>query len=345
MSRKLSRAIGVALAAAMMAGAPAMQAQPVIGGQAGVRPMSPIVRVLPPVPVWNGTPDGPKDWPAAIPAGTPELWEHDGAWLFNVSVPTYTPYLPDPTKATGAAVIVAPGGGFRFLSMTSEGTQVAQWLAEHGIAAFVLKYRTTYRRPGEAIEAHRQRNQASFPNGLGGAAGAADGIEALRQIRARAAEYGIDPQRVGAVGFSAGGHVSGMMAIDPDPAKRANFSGLIYGMPFLWPLPPLPAANLPYPPGTPAEPWLRPAPTPAPGALPPIFMAGAQDDAIAGVGFTRFQTALAGAGYLPEVHLYQRGGHGFGMRQQNLTTDHWIEEFYWWIAANGFLSAKPAPTK
>jgi acetyl esterase/lipase len=120
-----------------------------------------------------------------------------------------------------------------------------------------------------------------------------------------------------------------------NPAERPDFAGLIYGMPFLTPPPPLPPANLPFPPGTPSEPWLQPKAAPAPGALPPLFMALAQDDVVAGTGFRAFYDALYASSYRPEMHLYARGSHGFGMKPQGVTSDHWIEEFHWWLEAEG----------
>ena len=283
------------------------------------------------------------DWPGTVAAPVREELESvpGDPWsdrVRNVTAPTLQAFLPDRATATGVAVIVAPGGGFRNLSIRKEGTAVAQWLADHGIAAFVLKYRLVQRAPGESEEAMRQRVNADprFSNGVAGAPGVADGFEALRQVRARAADWGIDPHRVGIVGFSAGGHIAGMTAIAADPAQRPDFAGLIYGMPFLIPFPPLPAANLPWPPGTPKEPWLRPKPTPAPGALPPMFLAEAQDDGLVGPELGGFYGALVAAGYKPELHLYAWGSHGFGARAQGSTSDRWLEQFRAWIAAQGF---------
>ncbi len=306
-------------------------------------------RELAPVRFWPDTPPIAADWPGIPPKGVAELtvttpgdpW---GEQLWNVTVPTYQPFLPAAGTANGAAVIVAPGGGFRFLSIEKEGRAVARWLADHGITAFLLRYRTIARLPGESGEAMRTRINADprFNDGVKGAPGAADGRQALKHIRARAAEYGIDPHRIGVVGFSAGGHVAGMMALEPDPQDRPDFAGLIYGMPFVTKLPPLPQANLPYPPGTPKEVWLRPAAKPAPGRLPPLFMVLAQDDVIAGVGFRQFYQTLYDADYLPELHLYSRGGHGFGLKPQGNTADLWLEQFHAWIASEGLLNGTPA---
>lgn len=282
-------------------------------------------------------------WPQGVPGGAgPVREEQDAEKVWNVTTPTYQAFLPPRGKGNGAAVIVAPGGGFRFLSIHKEGTEVARWLNDRGIAAFVLKYRLVTRLPGETAEAQRDRLNASMRSEDRGTRAAEDGIQALRLIRSRADRYGIDPRRIGVVGFSAGGHVAGMMALAPEP-ERPDFAGLIYGMPFVTPPPPLPAANLPWPEGTPKEPWLRPPPKPAPGALPPHFMVIAQDDEIAGQGFRQYYAAMLDAGYKPEVHLYDKGNHGFGMLKRGLTTDYWIDEFYWWMQARGFLKAPPAP--
>ena len=293
------------------------------------------VRILPPEAVWPQGVPAPGDWPGIAAQPVTEATSADGESVSNVTVPTYQAFLPPPGKATGAAVIVAPGGGFRHLSIRKTGTQVAEWLVARGIAAFVLKYRLVQTLPGESQEAMRQRLNRDMPSDQRGEPAAADGMQALRLIRSRAARYGVDPHRIGVVGFSAGGHVAGMMTLAANPAERPNFAGLIYGMPFFSPPPPLPAANLPFPSGTPSEVWLQPKPTPAPGALPPLFMAGAQDDVIAGTGFRAFYDALFAAGYRPELHLFASGGHGFGMKPQGSTSDHWIEEFHWWLEAQG----------
>lgn len=134
-------------------------------------------------------------WPNGVPGGAEQVQEEESKdRVWNVSTPTYQAFLPPKGKGNGAAVIVAPGGGFRFLSMHKEGTQVAEWLADHGIAAFVLKYRTVPRLPGETADAQRDRLNADMRSEDRGKPGAEDGIQALRLIRARAAKYGIDPR-------------------------------------------------------------------------------------------------------------------------------------------------------
>jgi acetyl esterase/lipase len=288
------------------------------------------VRELAPMPVWPKGVPSMKGWPGQLDIPVREELRENGEQAWNVTVPTLQPFLPDPAKANGTAVIIAPGGGFRLLAIHHEGTRVANWLAERGIAAFVLKYRLIQSPPGETNEAMRKRVQG-MNGGIGGIPGVEDGTEALRIVRANAAKWGIDPKRVGIMGFSAGGHVAGMTMFAAAPADRPDFAGLIYGMPFGTPAPVIPPANLPFPEDTPKEPWLQPKPTPAPGRLPPMFLAMAQDDLAVGQGFRAFYDQVYAAGYRPELHLYERGNHGFGMATRGTTADRWIEQFGLWL--------------
>jgi acetyl esterase/lipase len=141
--------------------------------------------------------------------------------------------------------------------------------------------------------------------------GIADGIQALKVVRRNAAQWGVSPDRIGFMGFSAGGMVASGALLQPDVAARPNFAAPIYGAPF----------------------GVMPT---IPGNLPPIFMAWAQDDALAGSAIVRFYEALKEAGNKPETHIYSAGGHGFGMRQQGTSSDHWIDAFYHWLEAQGF---------
>lgn len=286
---------------------------------------------LAPLPVWPKGVPSMQGWPGQASVPVQEELRENGEQAWNVTVPTLQPFLPAPGKANGMAVVVAPGGGFRLLAIHHEGTRVARWLADHGVAAFVLKYRLIQSEPGETNAAMRQRVQDTMAPGVGGIPGVEDGMEALRIVRANAGKWHIDPHRVGIMGFSAGGHVAGMTMFAADPAERPDFAGLIYGMPFGAPGPSIPAANLPLPAGTPKEPWLQPKPTPAPGRLPPMFLAMAQDDMAVGQGFRTFYDQLFTAGYRPELHLYERGAHGFGTASRGTTADHWLEEFHWWL--------------
>lgn len=248
-------------------------------------------------------------WPGAAPGS--ENWTQKertientpvGTVVFNVVTPTLTAYLPEKSKATGTGVIIAPGGAFVALAISLEGSDVARRLQERGIAAFVLKYRIIEKR-GEGIPTDLNMDEA-------GKYGIADGIQALKVVRQHAAEWGVSPERVGFLGFSAGAMVASGTLLQQDVAARPNFAAMIYGGPF----------------------GVMPS---IPSKLPPMFMAWAQDDPVALQPVVRFHDALKSAGHKPEVHIYSAGGHGFGMRKQGTTSDHWIDEFYYWLEAQG----------
>lgn len=334
MKRQMATALLVVAALAAWA-APAIAATAGASEEAAT-PCSGKITELEPENIWSGPPPGMDGWEGALDLPVQESWAPDGKHIFNVTTPTYQAFLPARECASGAAVLVAPGGGFRLLAIHNEGTDVARWLAAHGIAAFVLKYRLVqYEKPALNQPIRRQ-----VPEGAESRLAIADGRETLRLIRAQAARFAVDPGRVGAIGFSAGGHLVMMLGLDEVEANRPNFIGNIYGALFRKTLPALPPANLPYPPGTPEEIWLRPAPVPAPGAVPPVFMAIAQDDLAVKLGFDALEQALDQAGYRSEVHRYLKGGHGFGMRKQGLTSDRFIDQFHGWMDAIGML--KPA---
>ena len=153
----------------------------------------------------------------------------------NVTSPTLTAFLPDPAEATGTAVIVAPGGAYIMLAIEHEGTEVASWLADHGVAAFVLKYRTAPMPQSDAgFKAMRDR-QMREPELLGPIIEAqapiaiADGRAAVKLLRSRAAEWNLDPHRIGMLGFSAGGGVATGTATQYEAGERPDFAALIYG--------------------------------------------------------------------------------------------------------------------
>jgi acetyl esterase/lipase len=252
------------------------------------------------VNLWPGVAPGSETWTQK------ETTVYDtpvGTVVLNVVTPTVTAYLPDPAKATGAGVIIAPGGAFIALTTTLEGADAATWLQQRGIAAFVLKYRTIEKR-GNGIPAGLNLDTA-------GRYGMADGIQALKVVRQHAAEWHVDPRRIGFMGFSAGAMVASAALLQRDSAARPAFAALIYGGPF----------------------GVMPR---VPRNLPPVFMAWAQDDPEALQTAVRFHDALIVAGNKPEAHIFSAGGHGFGMHEQGTSSDHWIDELYYWLAAQGF---------
>ncbi|QAY76452.1 alpha/beta hydrolase [Sphingosinicella sp. BN140058] len=260
-----------------------------------------------------------------LPGATaPEVWHQQYGSLFarNVTVATLTPYLPDPAKANGTAVIVAPGGGFRTLSMENEGSDVAKALAARGVAAFVLKYRLN-QTPQDMAEFDRSMT-AMFSNAARPttrlkpeaaianlAPQIADARAAFALVRKRAGEWHVDPSRIGMVGFSAGAMLTMATTLAGQDAKPA-FIGLVYG---------------------PLEPVTVPA------DAPPMFAAIAADDPLfAGKGLGLIESWMA-AKRPVEFHLYEQGGHGFGMYPKTTTSTGWFENFAAWLRMHGMIKA------
>jgi acetyl esterase/lipase len=269
--------------------------------------------------------------PNAFPLGTGgvEGQENTESWFRqwgdpmarNISTATLTPFLPDPEKATGAAVLVAPGGGFMWLSMGNEGWEVAEALAEKGIAAFVLKYRL---RPtpdrledfektmnnlfadmgdGEDSQTPRRRDYP-FP-----ADQMADVEAAYAMIVDRADEWGVDPQRLGMMGFSAGAGATMAATLNSEKVKFAFIAPIYGGMQAVE----------------------------VPADAPPLFTAIASDDFLFGGEFGLVKSWFA-AGKPVEFHLYQNGGHGFGLGNPDRTSNIWFDAYIHWLDVNGFLT-------
>ncbi|WP_300973264.1 alpha/beta hydrolase [Sphingomonas sp. LHG3406-1] len=270
------------------------------------------------------TPVATPAQPTAIPLGTGKLsgaanaesWHRQYGSLFarNVTEATLTPFLADPAKATGAAVIVAPGGGFRTLSMSNEGWDVARALADRGISAFVLKYRLNQT---PAAMPDFERSMAEMFSGAARAGGPprplqpqlADARAAFALIRARSADWRVDPRRIGMVGFSAGAMLT-MATTLQVPDARPAFIANIYG--------PL-------------------GPMAAPADAPPLFIALAADDPLFGSGGFGLVDSWRSARRPVELHLYEQGGHGFGMYPKETTSTGWFEAFVSWLRMHGQL--------
>lgn len=278
--------------------------------------------------------------PNAIPGATiTEKTETNGVLrISNVSVPTLTPYLPAKDKATGAAVMICPGGGYSILAAEHEGSEVAKWFTDQGIAAFVLKYRL----PNEAI----MTNQHEVP--------LIDAMQGIRMIRRDAAQYGIDPNRIGVMGFSAGGHLAATLAThwhQPEPASVAQAKGLqsISAQPNF--------AILMYPVITFGEKAHTGSRDKLLGKLntdaeklayysneqqvtkqtPPTLLVHAMDDKGVPVeNSINFYLACLKNGVPAEMHLYPTGGHGFGLRTANKgSVDNWPEAAKGWLKSLG----------
>ncbi|ADG10256.1 alpha/beta hydrolase [Caulobacter segnis] len=269
--------------------------------------------ILLPVP---GAASGERGIASPSPFGGP------GRVVRNVAQPSLTLFAPPAGKATGAAMIIAPGGGFQFLSIDGEGEALARRLADRGVTAFVLRYRTAPT-PADQDAFKQQvlklfRPGAISPQALDrfGAAAAQDGRAAVRVVRAQAAGRGLDPARVGLIGFSAGGWVALSAASADSPQERPDIVAAIY-------------------PG-------RPGDLAVGRETPPLFLAAAADDPLLKVdGQIDLYQAWRAARRPAELHLYPRGGHGFGVNQQGLASDHWIDAFDDWLASQGWLKRRP----
>ncbi len=267
------------------------------------------------IPLYPSTP------PGSAPESYPEKEYFSKLWntevVTNVTKPTLTIFKPTPDKRNGTAMVICPGGGFMALSINSEGTDVAKYMAARGVTAFVLKYRLMHTgddAPQEftALFADRQKYREKVSETVSLAV--ADGLAAVTYVRQHASEWGVSPDRVGIIGFSAGGRVAAGVAFHYLPEGRPAFVAPIYG-----------GGEIPKDVSVPAD-------------APPMFIAAATDDSL---GLVPDSIALyerwTGAHKSAELHLYAKGGHGFGMRKQNLPTDHWIDRFADWLELQGWL--------
>ena len=279
--------------------------------------------------------DAPKE-PNAIPLGTggvenqpaPETWfrQWGDPMARNISKATLTPFLPKKGTGNGAAVIVAPGGGFRWLSMGNEGWEVAQALADKGIAAFVLKYRL--QPTPESLDGFKESMNRTFAAAAPPADGAAparptpprwdlsnqqeDAEAAYAMILKRAKEWGVDTARLGMIGFSAGAGLTMHTTLN-SKVVELDFIGPIYG---------------------------GMGPVEVPKNAPPMFNVIASDDFLFRGQFGVVESWFK-AGRPVEFHLYQTGGHGFGLGNPDRTSNKWFDAFIHWLDVNDFLVAGP----
>jgi len=271
--------------------------------------------VQPPViELWPDMP--PKEAASEIEFKNPTV--DNLRFLRNVTVPTLTAFLPDTSINTGTAMIVCPGGGLHILAIDYEGLEVARWLCQRGIAAFVLKYRLI------PTPIQHDEYQASFDDLLKDIprltevarqfrpSVLADGQQAVNMVRQRASEWGIMPDRIGMVGFSAGALLTIVTALHADSQNRPNFAASIYGA--MW-------ENLD-----------------CVGPLPPLFIALTDDDALSVEPSLELYSAWHQTKSPVEMHIYASGGHGFAMRNKNLSAEGWIERLYEWMQVQGFVT-------
>ncbi len=270
------------------------------------------------IQLYDGPAPGSESWTWNEAENDNNSWQTKV--VYNVSRPTLTVFMPDAGKANGTAVIIAPGGAFHALSINSEGFDVAKWLAQKGITCFVLKYRLVHSLTTDPVaevmakwgkKEFDDANNAVIPLVI------ADGRAAIAYVRKHAAEYNLDANRIGIMGFSAGGTVTSSTLFNYAKENRPDFAAPVY----------------PY------------FPTAMHGIVsndaPPIFIVTASND---GLGLAPHSIDLynkwLSTKHDAELHMYARGDHGFGMRKQNLPTDNWIERFYDWLGVQGLLTKK-----
>lgn len=282
------------------------------------------------VQLWPGAPPEPS----ACGPGPEQAFRNavpDGrqtTMLRNVVTPSLT--VCRPAKANGVGVIVAPGGGWRILAWEHEGTDLCTWLTERGYTAFLLKYRlrgtpadpaeyeaqmakmmSRLRPPASPATAPRRFSDvlADPVIEMARAMAKADGQRAVALVRERAAEWGVKSDRVGMIGFSAGAFLTADVALDPGGAPLA-FAAPIYG----------------------GEVGLEGVPADA----PPMFTAVASDDVLLFKIVEQMYLDWSNAGRPAEIHVYRRGGHGFGMAKQGQPVDGWADLFAAWLADLGY---------
>lgn len=236
--------------------------------------------------------------------------------VYNVSSPTITAYFPE--KPNGTSVIIAPGGAFHTLSIDNEGTDVAKWLNSKGITAFVLKYRVarsfTDDPVKELISKMGNFKTLDEENAPVVPLATQDGLTAVKYVRDHAKELNLDPKKIGFMGFSAGGTLTMSVVYSADDSNRPNFVAPVYAYENA-----IIGTNMPK-------------------EKTPIFIAVASDDQL---GFMPHSINIYrkwfDAKQPAELHIYEKGGHGFGMRKTGISTDNWIDNFGNWLKMQGYL--------
>jgi enterochelin esterase-like enzyme/dienelactone hydrolase len=274
------------------------------------------------IQLYDSKPRGSENWTWTEQISSKNMFNTELA--YNVVQPTITAFLPPKEAANGTAVVIAPGGAFHTLSINSEGVDVARWLNSKGIAAFVLKYRVARSYTDDPVKelmpkmsnfkALDQENDTIIPLAM------ADGLIAVKYVRDHAKEMNIDTKKIGFMGFSAGGTVTMSVVYNATDENRPNFVAPIYAYE------PAVIGNTP------------------PSVKTPIFVAVAGDDQLGMMPMSiNIYKKWFDAKQPAELHIFEKGGHGFGMRKQNLPTDTWYERFGDWMKMQGFMTPPPAP--
>lgn len=275
------------------------------------------------IQLYEGKPKGSENWTWKEQTSSKNMFNTE--LVYNVVEPSIAVYLPPKELATGTAIVVAPGGAFHTLSINSEGVDVAKWLNSKGIAAFVLKYRLaqsfTEDPVSELMVKMKDFKKLDEENAPIIPLATADGITAMKYVREHAKEMDIDPNKIGFMGFSAGGTLTMSVVYTADKSTAPNFVAPIYAY-----------ENAILGSEIPKE-------------KTPIFVCVAADDQLGMMPMSiNIYKKWFDAKQPAELHIYEKGGHGFGMRKQNLPTDTWHERFGEWLKLQGYLK-KLYPSK
>ena len=263
------------------------------------------------LPIWPTSPPGTENWKGPEEEADVTLPVIGKIHVItNVTMPTLTVLRPPVGTANGTAVVVLPGGSFRALAWDVDGVESARWLTSKGVTAFVLKYRVRPLQAGESFGETLQDFARATQSRR--AIAVADAKQAIRFIRSNARRFGIAPDRVGIMGFSAGAMATVEVALAKDSAVRPSFAVPMYGAALT---PDLPK-----------------------GDAPPLFIAAAQDDPeLPATNSVEIFERWTKAGRPAELHVYEKGGHGFGFRRHHVPADDWPNAFEAWLRSRGYL--------
>lgn len=268
------------------------------------------------IKLYPGKAPGSESWDWTEAESTP----YPGINLrYNVTEPVLLYYPADKAKANGTSMIIAPGGGFRFLSINYEGTDVAKWLSQLGISAFVLKYRVvrsfTNDPLAEIAPLIKDTKKFDSLNAPVVELAKNDGIAAMKYVRSNATKYGINPDRIGFMGFSAGGSVTMSVVLSAPQGWKPNFIAPVYYY---------------------ADAVLG---NDMPKGSMPAFISVAADDGLGlDVHSVKLYEKWKAAKQPVELHVYENGEHGYGMRKQGKSSDNWTNNFEHWLRSRKLIN-------
>lgn len=264
--------------------------------------------------IWPGIAPGSEEW--HWQEQTDSIGIPNDLLVYNVVQPSLIYFPADPSLANGSSVIICPGGSFCYLHVDTEGSEVAKWLNKKGVSAFVLKYRLVHSETNHPMAERiaKSKDTARFNELVRPLAPLAikDAKQAIVYLRKHATDFGVSPNQIGIMGFSAGGALAVASAVDYTNENRPEFVASIYAYVPSFLLKTLQKDE------------------------PPIFKCAASDDDLHLVPMSiDLYNKWLSAGLSAEMHIYSKGGHGFGMKKKGQPSDEWIERFGDWLRAQG----------